>query len=117
MTPNISDWFKSSHLALKNCSDLSKLIKLKVKAYPIFNENLSALKRLRLALILITMIAMANRPVDSVYSPEMNSTIANIINAATLMSLCKFFIYCPHRVKHDPTITDLVSVDNTQFFR
>ena len=51
---------------------------------------------------------MPNRPVDSVYSPEMNSTIANIINAATLMSLCKFFIYCPHRVKHDPTITDSV---------
>ena len=117
MTPNISDRVKPSHLALKNCSDLSKLIQLKAKSYPSFNVNLSALKRLRLALILITMIAMANRPVDSVYSPEMNSTIANIINAATLMSLCKFFIYRSHRVKHDLTITDLVSVDNARFFR
>ena len=105
------------NLASKNYLDLSKFIQLKVKAYPSFNENLSALKRLRLALILITIIAMANRPVDSVYSPEMNSTIAKIINADTLISLCKFFIYRSHRVKHNLTITDFVSVDNARFFR
>jgi len=38
------------------------------------------------------MIAKANKPVDMVYSPEMNSTIANIIRAAMQPSLRKVFM-------------------------
>ena len=39
------------------------------------------------------IIAMANKPADTVYSPEINSTIDNIMVAAIPLSLGKFFIF------------------------
>jgi hypothetical protein len=39
------------------------------------------------------MIAMVNNVVDTVYSPEINSTIENIISAAVPLFLGKVFIF------------------------
>jgi hypothetical protein len=45
------------------------------------------------------IIAMANSAVDMVYSPEINNTIEKIISTAVPLSLGKFFILEPFKIK------------------
>ena len=47
------------------------------------------------------VIAIANKRVDTAYSPEMNNTIANIMSAAVPVSFCKFFMISPNKINMD----------------